>query len=101
MTRVRGTERGRQLARLAFRLPDEVLRTPDGPYDLAALRVPVLLVWGSRDRLALPSSAGRLADEVPELRLVALPGIGHLPQIEAPGRTTKVLREFAGELAPT
>ena len=100
MTELLTAERRRDLVRLALRLPDEVLGAPEGVYDLASLRTPVLLLWGDRDRLALPSSADRLVEMVPGLKHVPLLGIGHLPQVEAPGRTTKHLLEFADAVVP-
>ncbi|MEA2146103.1 MAG: hypothetical protein QOG59_1690, partial [Solirubrobacteraceae bacterium] len=38
-------------------------------------------------------------DAVPGARLELLPGIGHCPQVEAPGRLTELVREFSAALA--
>jgi pimeloyl-ACP methyl ester carboxylesterase len=49
------------------------------------VRAPTLVVWGDRDRLVSPRLAARTAAAVPGSRLLMLPGIGHVAQIEAPG----------------
>lgn len=64
---------------------------------LAALRMPVLVLWGERDAL-VPVSAGRfLGQTVPGARLVIYPGIGHLPMEEIPERS---LADFTKWLEP-
>ena len=58
---------------------------------LGDLAVPTLVLWGDRDRV-INLSAGRVYHErIPGARLVILHGIGHCPQIEAPGRTSALL----------
>jgi pimeloyl-ACP methyl ester carboxylesterase len=49
----------------------------------ARVRVPTLVVWGDRDRLVAPRLAPRTAAAV-RGRLLLLPGVGHVAQIEAP-----------------
>lgn len=83
------------------------------PYDpltkeeIASITAPALIIWGDEDRL-IPVSAGRWLDEVmPDTELAIYPGIGHLPQEEAPRATLKRLREwlekrgFVAELTPS
>lgn len=54
------------------------------PWPLAArVRVPTLVLWGDRDRLVSPGLAPRTAAAT-RGRLVMLPGVGHVGQIEAP-----------------
>jgi pimeloyl-ACP methyl ester carboxylesterase len=48
------------------------------------IRVPTLVVWGDRDRLVAPRLAARTAAAIPGSRLLVLPGVGHVAQIEAP-----------------
>ena len=49
----------------------------------ARVRVPTLVVWGGRDRLVAPRLAARTTRAVGG-RLLMLPGVGHVAQIEAP-----------------
>jgi pimeloyl-ACP methyl ester carboxylesterase len=50
----------------------------------ARVPVPTLVVWGDRDRLMSPRLAARTTSTLPRGRLLALPGVGHIPQIERP-----------------
>ncbi len=67
----------------------------ESPFDLPSIGLPVLALWGTDDRLVLVSSRSTLEAGLPDIEFVALPGIGHMPQLEAPGRTTKHLHRFA------
>jgi pimeloyl-ACP methyl ester carboxylesterase len=85
--------RRRALQDLAYRVPQEYFHVD--PVDLCAIEVPVLALWGTRDRLTLISSRERFERDCPDLDFVALPGVGHMAQVEVPGRTTKHLLRFA------
>jgi pimeloyl-ACP methyl ester carboxylesterase len=62
--------------------------------------MPVLIVWGARDRI-IPVHHGEQAHEViPGSRLEIFDGVGHLPQLEAPGRFIAVLERFLEETEP-
>jgi pimeloyl-ACP methyl ester carboxylesterase len=51
---------------------------------MASLTCPVLLIHGERDRLVPVSAARAAARAHPSWSLVVLPGVGHVPQLEAP-----------------
>jgi len=89
-------QRRQALRELATKVPAEYLH--EDLVDLTALDVPVLALWGTRDRLTLISSRRRFEAEVADLEFVALPGVGHLAQVEVPGRTTKHLLRFAARV---
>jgi pimeloyl-ACP methyl ester carboxylesterase len=67
------------------------------PFELERISVPVLLVWGDRDRLVFSRGAQRVLDAVPGARLELLHGVGHCPQVEAAERFTQLLFEFSEE----
>jgi pimeloyl-ACP methyl ester carboxylesterase len=76
------------------------------PYDplteaeIAAITAPTLILWGEEDRL-IPLAAGQwLARTMPNAALTAYPGIGHLPQEEAPEATLAALKPWLAEHAP-
>jgi pimeloyl-ACP methyl ester carboxylesterase len=52
---------------------------------------PVLLVHGARDRIVPIVVARAAARPSPSWSLVGLPGVGHVPQLEAPGDTTEAI----------
>jgi pimeloyl-ACP methyl ester carboxylesterase len=64
------------------------------PFDLAAVGCPVLLVWGSRDRMAPPSGARLALGALPDTRVALIEGCGHCPQLEATGRLLELLLDF-------
>ena len=61
----------------------------------ARVQAPTLLVWGDRDRLVDVAIAPRAARTYPDVRLLVLPGVGHVAQMERP---ETVARAFLGML---
>ena len=73
-----------------------VVRGARSPWARAArVQAPTLLVWGDRDRLVDVSVAPRAARTYPDVRLLVLPGVGHVAQMERP---ETVARAFLGML---
>ncbi|MFE1268194.1 alpha/beta fold hydrolase [Streptomyces sp. NPDC058758] len=64
------------------------------PARLAALDVPVLVVFGAADPRWDPASAHHY-DTVPNARVEQLSGVGHFPMLEAPEATGELLLRFA------
>ena len=63
------------------------------PERLAALEVPVLVIFGAADPRWDPSSA-RDYDAAPNARVEMLAGVGHMPMLEVPEMTSKLLLDF-------
>lgn len=62
--------------------------------------VPVLIVWGARDSI-IPVSHGEDAHRaIPGSRLEIFEDVGHLPQLEAPGRFIAALERFLADTEP-
>jgi pimeloyl-ACP methyl ester carboxylesterase len=70
-----------------------------GPFRLAEVRCPVLLIWGSRDRMVSHRGSERLLAALPGVRYELLDGCGHCPQLEAPDRVVELLRDFPDPIA--
>jgi pimeloyl-ACP methyl ester carboxylesterase len=66
------------------------------PDRLAALGLPVLVIFGTDDRRWRSSSAAAYRD-VPGARVELLPGVGHTPMVEDPQTTAALLLDFAAE----
>lgn len=65
---------------------------------LAALvRAPTLLVYGMKDRLVDPRTAGRAAGAFPRARLVVLPDSGHVSQMEHPAVVAREVRRLLAD----
>lgn len=58
---------------------------------------PTLLLWGRDDIVTPLHFAERLAEDLPNARLVAFPRCGHFPMFEAMHRSTRELVGFLGE----
>jgi pimeloyl-ACP methyl ester carboxylesterase/putative sterol carrier protein len=60
---------------------------------LAGLRPPALFVWGDEDRLVPAGFARHVGEALPEARQVVLEECGHVPQVELPERTNRLVRD--------
>jgi pimeloyl-ACP methyl ester carboxylesterase len=100
------TEEAVLLTRSSIRcaVVDDVFKTMrDGTgrvVDLDQVKVPTLVVWGDRDRLLpMEHHAARFKTEIPGVRFEVLPGLGHTPMWDDPGRVAKVIGDFAAASA--
>ncbi len=66
-------------------------------FDLEAVECPVLLIWGTRDRMVSHSGAKALSAGIPHTEVVLLDGCGHCPQLEETERVCELLLQFAGQ----
>jgi len=107
-----GWTRGPDHERIAWisALTFDMIFTQPVLYEFPDLRVPTLLIIGQRDRTALgkawapesvksqlgdyPSLGRKAAEAIPRATLVELPGVGHLPQVEAFDRYQEALISF-------
>jgi len=60
--------------------------------------VPTLIVFGDKDRAINPATAEILHKLMPNSRVIMLPGIGHLPMLEATARCADDYLKFRGSL---
>jgi pimeloyl-ACP methyl ester carboxylesterase len=61
---------------------------------LATLQPPALFIWGSHDRLVPPAFARHVARWLPTAEQVMIDACGHVPQVEKPAQTNRLLRRF-------
>ena len=54
---------------------------------LAALKMPVLIMWGAHDSLIAPATAAWFGQVIPGSQVIVYPNSGHLPQQEVAGRS--------------
>lgn len=66
---------------------------PNGP-GMAANRSKTLIMWGKEDRLVHYTGAFTYQAIIPHADVILFDGVGHLPMVEIPIRTAKVLQEF-------
>ncbi len=72
---------------------EQVVLQPPEPL-LRRIRAPTLLLWGERDAMIPIGNAADYLRLIPDSRLVALPGLGHVPQEEAPARSLAPVLAF-------
>ena len=73
---------------------------PDSTPLLPSLEgLPALIVVGEEDELTPPARARAMAGAIPGALLSVIPAAGHLPPVEQPLSTTRVLSEFLASLA--
>lgn len=65
---------------------------------LAALRLPVLILWGAKDQLIPRASGDWLHARIAGSKLIVYPGTGHLPMEERPGESARDVKRFVEEL---
>jgi pimeloyl-ACP methyl ester carboxylesterase/quercetin dioxygenase-like cupin family protein len=62
---------------------------------LPAITLPVLVVWGSADRMIPVAHGLAYADGIPGAQMRIITHAGHLPQLEAPDELLAAVREFS------
>jgi pimeloyl-ACP methyl ester carboxylesterase len=63
-------------------------------HDAELVRVPVLAIYGSHDRLVNPKMAARAARAFPDVRVLVLPRTGHVAMMEHPAQVAAHFREM-------
>lgn len=61
---------------------------------IALLKVPLLIIWGTNDRVIPAKPAKKLASYSPLAQVVLLDGIGHCPQDECPQRVNSEILQW-------
>lgn len=64
---------------------------------LPKLNIPMLLIWGSQDRMVLPSLAPIFAELNPNIKLVEIERAGHCPHDECPEQFNRILLDWLEE----
>jgi pimeloyl-ACP methyl ester carboxylesterase len=67
---------------------------------LGRIASPTLLLWGEDDDLVPLPYGQAAAAAIPGSQLVVLPGVGHIPSIEAPHDFVRILTDFAAGRPP-
>jgi pimeloyl-ACP methyl ester carboxylesterase len=84
------------LARVAW---NPYLYSPKLMQRLHRIQTPTLVLWGERDRLFPVAMGEAWATAITGTRLEVVPGCGHTPPVEQPGRTAEIVADFVGSHA--
>jgi pimeloyl-ACP methyl ester carboxylesterase len=72
---------------------------PDSLAALAAFSGPSAIIWGEEDQLSPWHEQERMAQLLPNARMVRVAGAGHLANVERPVEVTSGILDFLGSLA--
>ena len=70
------------------------------PSDVGRILCPALVIHGEQDRIIDKRTAEDLSRALPRAELVVMRGVGHVPQLEAPRATARLVERFARTLDP-
>lgn len=76
------------------------LQSPALEDEVDGLSTPMLIHWGEQDRVLHVSGADVLAPRLPNAEIIRLPGIGHMPMLEAEKRVASDYLAFREQLTP-
>ena len=80
-----------ETARLGW---EPFMHNPSLPYLLRGLKIPTLLVWGTRDRIVPRGCIDAYRAAIKDARIALVEGAGHRPEIENPAEFDRLVREF-------
>lgn len=82
-----------QRAQLA-QIFSESHKETDLPVRIHDVKLPVMLMWGTEDRLIDVSSVPVWQAALPQSKVHVLDGIGHMPMVERPAMTAELYQQF-------
>lgn len=62
--------------------------------ELSKIRCPTLVLVGEEDITTPPEASERMAERIPDARLIRLPRVGHMSNLEAPRQVNAILEAF-------
>jgi pimeloyl-ACP methyl ester carboxylesterase len=71
-----------------------IMARPDSRLSLAAIAVPTLLIRGDQDGITTPAHQAEILAGIAGARLAAIADCGHLPTLEAPLTTNRLLTDW-------
>lgn len=76
----------------------DIMQDLDQRSHLAAIACPVQLIWGDEDKVSHVSGAAEISRSLATSRVDILPGIGHVPMVEAPQQVAQICNRFLASL---
>lgn len=73
---------------------DQITKKDMWPAPAAPIEIPALVIWGEKDRVAVPQLVEKLANSSPNLKFVNLPGINHWTSMEQPEKANQEILDF-------
>lgn len=67
---------------------------PEEAEPALSIACPVLIIWGERDTVFVPTMPDVIAGACPDVRIIRLPEAGHVPHRDAPALCADLIRDF-------
>lgn len=77
---------------------EAIINRPDGRDDLAAIKVPTLVLCGSEDQMTPPKVHKEMVDKLPDAQYEEIDGCGHLSTLEAPEKVNEAMHAWLDRL---
>lgn len=61
---------------------------------IAQHNIPTLVVWGEEDKVIKPETAAYIATIIPQAKVIMMPGVGHVPVLEAVKSSAEDYKQF-------
>lgn len=74
-----------------------IMTRPDSRRSLGAIRVPTLVVRGAQDGITTPAHVDEIVGGISNARFEEIPDCGHLPTLEKPQTTNRLLAAWLAE----
>jgi triacylglycerol lipase len=91
-------ERGAADFALHTRIMQQMTQSPLLETRFTQIATPALIVWGEQDTVLDPSGAAALKAIMPNSEVLMMPGVGHLPMLEAPRKSAQAYLAFLRRL---
>lgn len=78
----------------------DIIADLDQSGHLASIACPVQLIWGEEDKVSHVSGAAKISTALASSRVDLLPGIGHVPMVEAPRHVAQICNGFLASVSP-
>jgi pimeloyl-ACP methyl ester carboxylesterase len=86
---------------LACTIVDDILTTCEEVAAVQSLPCPITLAWSGADAIVPLNLNGTIAaDRIPHARFTVLPGVGHVPMIDAPDLVAETILDAVSTLDP-
>ena len=66
------------------------------PKLLQNLKIPTLILHGEKDKLVDISFTNHFLEQIPNVKLISYPKVGHMPPMEIPEKLTYDIKSFLG-----
>jgi len=66
---------------------------------ISRVQCPVQVLWGRDDKILEPEKAGRFVEELEKCQLDWIEQCGHVPHLEQPDETSRLISKFVYDLA--